>query len=225
MRYKLLRCAAITTSLLAPATASATQIYVSGDSLPNGYEIATFQPVDASSTWGGGTEYTGEQALSTNLGTIYAWCVDVSDIIYLGSDNILYTQVPLDVNGATEIAEIATWGTEWLNKYGPSNLISAAVQAEIWDLEYHVELAPGSDKALVKAVTWVDDKLLPTLTPVAGGYELSGYFNDGDGPLAQILYSPPTDPPKVATPEPASIAMLSVGLVALLGIRRVRRPA
>jgi hypothetical protein len=109
MRYKLLRCAAITTSLLAPATASATQIYVSGDSLPNGYEIATFQPVDASSTWGGGTEYTGEQALSTNLGTIYAWCVDVSDIIYLGSDNILYTQVPLDVNGATEIAEIATW--------------------------------------------------------------------------------------------------------------------
>ena len=59
-------------------------------------------------------------------------CVDVFDNIYLGGDSIVYNLQPLNVPNAGEIAKVAMWGDEQLAK-GPNELISAAVQAEIWE--------------------------------------------------------------------------------------------
>lgn len=100
MCYKLLCYGALAAGLMAPVAASATEIYVSGDSLPNGYDMVTFAPVDPShAQWSGGTEYTGQQMITANPDTTYngsqifntyAWCVDVFDDIYLGGDSIVY---------------------------------------------------------------------------------------------------------------------------------------
>ena len=88
--------------------------------------MVTFAPVDPSQPqWSGGTEYTGQQMLTANPGTMYngsqlfntyAWCVDVFDNIYLGGDSIVYNLQPLNVPNAGEIAKVAMWGDEQLAK-------------------------------------------------------------------------------------------------------------
>ena len=95
---------------------------------------------------------------------------------------------------------------------GPNVLISAAVQAEIWDLEYNMELVPGSDSAMVTEVDYINDTLLPEL-PAATGSMLAGFA--GDGSIAQMLYTP--------APEPTSLTLFGTGLVAAALVRRRRR--
>ena len=166
---------------MAPAAASATQIYVSADSLSNGYDMVTFAPVDPSQPqWSGGTDNTGQQMLTANPGTTYngsqlfntyAWCVDVFDNIYLGGDSIVYNLQPLNVPNAGEIAKVAMWGDEQLAK-GPNELISAAVQAEIWELEYNVTVSAATDpwdndvtSELETEVTAINDMFSDPLSP------------------------------------------------------------
>jgi hypothetical protein len=132
--------------------AAAGQLYISGMSLANGYEIVGFQhdPSKPEGGWNGGWEYTGQQMLTANPGTsydpahrfnIFAWCVDVDHYIFIGGDSIVYTpSAPI----RDDIARLALWGNRQLAASGPDNLISAAVQATIWDAEYNVEIVPGS---------------------------------------------------------------------------------
>jgi hypothetical protein len=206
------------------SSASATQIYVSSMSLANGYEFATFQrnPHEPAGPWAGDTEYTGQQDLVADYGTsnhpahfnVFAWCVDVFHYIYLGGDSIVYNEVALTVPNAEDIQKVAAWGDRQLAA-GPNPLISAAVQAEIWDLEYNMEIVPGSNPTLEAEVTSIN-ALLPSL-PAADGAMLSGGFTGG-GPAAQTLYT-------TKIPEPASLTLFASGLaaVALLGYRRRRR--
>jgi len=204
------------------SSASATQIYIASMSLANGYEFATFQPNpnEPAGPWAGGTEYTGQQDLVANYGTsnhapyfnVFAWCVDVFNYIYLGGDSIIYRLVPLTVPNAGEIEKVAAWGERQLAS-GPSPLVSAAVQAEIWDLEYNMEIVPGSNPALEAEVAYIN-WLLPSL-PAADGAMLSGNFAGG-GVTAQTLYT-------TSIPEPASLALLGTGAVATALIRRKRR--
>ena len=208
------------------SSASATQIYVSYMSLANGYEFATFQPNpnEPAGPWAGGTEYTGQQDLVADYGAtdhapffnVYAWCVDVDHYIYLGGDSIVYNLTPLTVPNASDIEKVAAWGSRQLAA-GPNPLISAAVQAEIWDLEYNMEIVPGSDPTLEAEVASIN-ALLPSL-PAVDGAMLSGSFTGG-GPTAQTLYT-------TNIPEPASLTLLASGLAAtaLLRYRRRRRSA
>jgi PEP-CTERM motif len=223
MMHLLKLVAAFAISLLGlTSAASATEMYVSSMSLANGYEMVEFQPVEPSDpSWAGGWEYTGQQELTANYGTsnrapyfnVFAWCVDVYDDIYIGSDSIVYNLVPLTVVDASEIEKLAAWGDKELAS-GPNPLISAAVQAAIWDLEYNMEIVPGSNPAVEQEVASIN-ALLPSL-PAADGAMLSGDFA-GDGSIAQTLYT-------VATPEPASLTLLGIGLVAAAVARSGWRP-
>jgi PEP-CTERM motif len=85
------------------------------------------------------------------------------------------------------------------------------VQAEIWDLEYNMEIVPGSDPTLEAEVASINS-LLPSL-PAASGSMLSGNFAGG-GSIAQTLFT---------VPEPASLALLGSGVLATALIRRRRR--
>src|SRR5258708_6098310 len=77
--------------------AAASTIYVSDMELSNGYEFITFSGSSFS-----GTEYTGQQNLTANVGSSYdpnaashfhlfAWCVDVFHDIYIGANSITYS--------------------------------------------------------------------------------------------------------------------------------------
>lgn len=201
--------------------ASATQIYVSYMSLANGYEMVTFQPNpgEPAGPWAGGTEYTGQQDLTADYGdtnhapyfNVFAWCVDVFHDINIGGNDIVYNLVPLTVPYASDIQKVAAWGDMQLAA-DPNALISAAVQAEIWDLEYNMEIVPGSDPTLESEVAYING-LLPSL-PAINGAMLSGFA--GDGSIAQTLYT-------TKVPEPASISLLGTSLVAAALVRRKRR--
>ena len=172
---------------------SGTQIYVSNMSLANGYEMVTFT---GSSNWGGGTEYTGQQDLTVNIGTsdnpaghfnAYAWRVDVFNNINIGGNSIVYTLQSLGVPDSSDIAKLAAWGDAQLAA-GPNALISAAVQADIWMHEYGVGLAAGTDQSLIAEINYIDTSVLPTL-PAVAGFQIGGTNVQGLT-VAQGLYVP-----------------------------------
>jgi PEP-CTERM motif len=222
--------------LAGPATA--TNVFVSRMSLPY-YEI-----VDLA---GGrlGTQhgiYAGQQILTANNGstygplanyTLYAWCVDFSHEIYIGADSINYTLAALtdDHSGATsaasvpwsaatapELAGLAMYGNS-LMQAAPSNLISAALQVALWNIEYGSDYA-GSDTALAAEVS--------DLMALAPSLNTTGVLLDSFDPSGIHYQSQSLMFPGFVVAEPGTIALLTVGLLGValvlrrkLGIRTV----
>ena len=124
----------------------------------------------------------GQFVLTTDIGTLNAWCVDLFHTISLGC-SYTYTTGPLltDNSGSSpgtsnplsstqinQIEALAAYGNAVMLS-SPSNAFSAALQAAIWDVEYGTT-ATGSPLFTADLASIV--ALLPKL-PVIPGVQLS----------------------------------------------------
>jgi hypothetical protein len=216
---------------------AAANIYASYMSLPY-YEIVALA--------GGrlGTQngvYAGQQILTVNDGSGYnalgiytldAWCVDFAHDIYIGANSINYTlssltndhlgatpaaSHPLSTAMAQELAGLAVYGNQ-LMRAAPSNLISAAVQVAIWNVEYGSVYA-GPDTALAAEVSYLMS-VAPSLSSTTGAmlesFDPSGTLYQSQSLLFSRADVPGPGPSSLAVPEPWPMPVLGVGFLGLM---------
>ena len=178
-------------------------------------------------TFVGGLERAGQIVLTTNIGNIGTWCVDLFHFISLGGSYAMNT-VPLtqDNSGSgpatsnalttTQIAQIqslAAYGNANLPTASNKDLFSAAVQAAIWQVEY---LTTVTGDTAFNALLATIMGLVPNL-PAASGVQLENLNGSDLFTVQNQLYS---------VPEPGTLALVGSILVALgLLRRRLRLPA
>lgn len=201
--------------------ASAGGITVTDIELPYNDTLTITSPIS-------GQGYVGQQVLTTNLGTtIDAWCIDLYHDDYVGAGQNLQfgtSEVLVDGEGndlsSMQVAQIAGlinygdaildtnpggWSTQALSDF------SASIQLAIWTDEYSDFTYTGSQT--------LTDLVSADMTAAAGhGGELTALISLSGG---QGLVT--ADPALI--PEPASLALLGGGALALGVLKRRRTPA
>ena len=234
MRMKVLALAFASAATLLAATPSAyaSNIDITNVQVPYGLYgvVLTGGDLPGNSPY---TVYrTGEIILTTQYGDLATWCVDLFHDINLGGSYTYKTMPltndnsgtmpsnsnPLTTQQIDDISYLATIGTAEMNA-DPSNDLSTAIQAAIWQVEYHT-VATYSDDTGFAADLAALDALLPYPT-YSGGVEIS---NDSNTGLfnSQHLFTTQT------IPEPSTWAMMLLGFAGLgyaASRRNLRREA
>jgi hypothetical protein len=194
-------------------------------------------PINGSSTLNlfkavGNTEVVGiagQIILTSNVGLLGVWCVDLFRNISLGG-TYTYDEGAFTTNNSAppvaptaltatqidDIGKLAAYGN-FLMSTAPTNAKSAAIQAAIWNVEYGTT-ASGSaafNTELANVMTVLGSNTLTN----PGGVALFSQKDSQGLFTTQIYYKPNS------VPEPSTLIIMAFALLSLMGLGALRQKA